>query len=166
MARRPKLKVPFQHIDIAIELLSIALLLLMWLYVITAYSDLPDTIASHFNGSGKVDGYASKTYLWFLPLIATAMYIGLFIVNRYPHRHNYTVDITENNVFKQYQFSTRMIRIVNFLCTLLFAYITYAVIQSAKHNHSALGSSFLYIVIGASILLPIIVFVYQKKLNA
>ena len=75
------------------------------------------------------------------------------------------VNITEENAFKQYQFSTRMLRIVNFLCVLLMAYISYKIIAGAKNESSSLGSGFLYVVIGGSLLLPIIIFVCQKRLN-
>ncbi len=163
---RPILKVPLKHIDIAVELLSIALLLLMWLYIITEYHNLPDIIASHFNVKGQPDDYANKGFLWFIPTIGTVLYVALLYLNRYPHKHNYTVNITPENAFKHYQFSTRVLRTVNFLCLLLFAYITYAIIKSAKNGQSELGFAFIYIVIGISILLPVIIIIYKKKLNS
>ena len=162
---RPKLKVPFQTIDIVIELASIAVLVLMWIHLIMEYSSLPETIASHFNASGKPDDYSSKSFLWFLPSLATVMYIGLFILNRFPHLHNYTINITEENALRQYRFSTRMLRIVNFLCVFLLAYINYKIIIGTQTNTTELGTGFLITVIGGSILLPIIILVYQQKLK-
>jgi len=93
------------------------------------------------------------------------MYIGLLILSRYPHLHNYMVNITKDNAFKQYQFSTRVLRIVNGLCVLLFAYINYQIIIGAQNNSSELGTGFLSIVIGCSLLLPIIIFAYQQKIK-
>jgi uncharacterized membrane protein len=162
---RPKLKVQLQTVDIAIELASIALLLLMWLHAITEYSNLPDTIATHFNGSGKADDYSSKVFIWLLPTIATILYAGLFYLNRFPHIQNYMVNITEENALKQYRFSTRMLRIVNFFCVLLMGYISYHIIFGAANESSSLGNGFLFVVIGGSVLLPIIILVFQKKLN-
>ncbi|MEM6378652.1 MAG: DUF1648 domain-containing protein [Bacteroidota bacterium] len=163
--KRPKINVPFQHVDIAIELLSIALLLLMWLFVITEYSDLPDTIASHYNAKGEADGYSNKSFIWILPIIATVIYVGLFILNRYPHLHNYMTDITEENALKHYRFSTRILRVVNLFCVLLFAYITYHIVESAKAISLSLGGAFIGIVIGMSLLLPVVIIIYQKRIN-
>ncbi len=162
---RPKIKVPFQYVDVAIELLSIALLLLTWLYAITQYNDLPETIASHFNSKGEADGYSHRSTIWFIPALATILYIGLFILNKYPHLHNYMTNITEDNALKQYRFSTRILRIVNFLCVLLFAYIAYHIIQNAQGIRTSLGRLFIPIVIGSSVLLPVIILIYQKRLN-
>jgi len=75
------------------------------------------------------------------------------------------VNITEKNALKQYRFSTRILRVVNFLCTLLFAYISYRIILGAQNNASDLGEGFLFIVIGGSILLPIVILIYQQKLK-
>lgn len=79
--------------------------------------------------------------------------------------HNYMVNITEENALKNYRFSTRVLRWVNFLCVLLSSYITYVIIQNAKGVKMGLGSGFLPIVIGFSILLPVVLFVCMKKLN-
>ncbi|MCC1484509.1 DUF1648 domain-containing protein [Winogradskyella immobilis] len=162
---RPKIKIPLQTIDIAIELVSITLLILMWLHVILEYNNLPDTIASHFNSSGQLDNYSSKLFVWLMPCLATLMYGGLFYLNRFPHLYNYMVNITEHNAFKHYQFSTRVLRIVNMLCMLLLAYISYHIITVAENESTSLGNGFLFTVIGFSILLPVVLLIYQKKLN-
>ena len=73
------------------------------------------------------------------------------------------VNITEENVLKQYRFSTRVLRVVNFLCALMFAYINYQIIIGAQNNSSQLGMGFLITVISLSIALPVFIFVYQKK---
>ena len=75
------------------------------------------------------------------------------------------VNITEENALKNYRFSTRVLRIINLLCVVLMAYVTYYIIQSAKGHKLSLGTYFLPIVLGISILLPIILFIYMRKLN-
>lgn len=162
---RPKIKIPIQTIDLVIELASLAVLLLMWIHLIMNYSSLPETVASHFNGAGQPDGYSNKTFLWFLPILATVLYVGLFILGRFPHLHNYMVNITENNALSQYRFSTRVLRVVNFLCAFMFAYINYKIILGANSKVSELGMGFVITVVSVSILLPIFIFVYQQKLK-
>ena len=162
---RPKIKVPFEGIDIFLELVSITMLLLMWIYLIIEYPDLPETIASHFNAKGEADDFSSKSYLWFLPIIATGMYIGLFILNKHPHVHNYMVNITEENALKNYRFSTRIVRITNTLTVIMFTYIIYYIIQSAKESELQFSSWFVPIVIVCSLLLPIGIYLYYRKIN-
>jgi len=162
---RPKLKLPFQSIDIVIELASITVLLLMWVHLILEFGNLPDSIPSHFNAAGEPDNYSNKLFLWFLPALASVIFLGLFLLNRFPHLHNYMVNITEENALRQYRFSTRVLRVVNFLCGLIFAYINYQIILGATNNASDLGIGFVITVIGTSILLPIFIYVYQQKLK-
>jgi uncharacterized membrane protein len=163
--KRPHIKVPFETMDIIIEISSITLLILMWCYCIISFKKLPDTIATHFNAAGEADGFGSRHTIWLIPIIATVMYIGLFILNKYPHIHNYMVNITEKNALKNYRFSTRMVRIVNFLCVLLMAYITYMIIESAFGKEFKLGTWFAPTIISFSIILPIVLIIYMKKMN-
>jgi len=164
-SERPRIKVPFEAVDTIIEIASITLLILMWSYCIIKFPELQDTIATHFNAAGAPDDYGSKHTVWIVPIIATVMYIGLFILNKYPHIHNYMVNITEENALKNYRFSTRLLRVVNFLCVLLMAYITYMIIESALGTKLKMGSWFIPLVISTSIILPIILIIYMKKMN-
>ena len=165
-SKRPQLKIPLEPIDKFVELSSITIILLMWAYTILKYPDLPDTIASHFNASGNADNFSDKSFVWFLPILATGMYLGLFYLNKYPHLHNYMVNITEENAVKQYTFSTRILRVVNFLCTLMFGYINFKLIEGAMQGQSDLGNGFLIAVIAVSVLLPVVIFFYQKRINS
>jgi hypothetical protein len=85
--------------------------------------------------------------------------------NSRPHMHNYMVNITPENVLKNYRFSTRTLRVTNFLCALLMAYITYMILESAFGKQFDLGTWFVPIVVSSSIVLPIVLIVYMKKLN-
>jgi hypothetical protein len=75
------------------------------------------------------------------------------------------VAITEENALKNYRFSTRLLRVVNFLSMLLMAYITYMIIASAHGEKLVMGSWFIPIILGVSIILPIILIIYMKTLN-
>jgi len=163
--KRPKIKVPFESLDILLESISIVLIVLMWLYLYTEYPNLPDTVATHFNSNGEPNDYGSKLVILLLPSIATLMYMGLFMLNRFPHLHNYMVNITEENALKNYRFSTRIVRIVNMLSMIMLAYLTYQIVEGAKSNAFSLGTYFLPIVIGASVLLPLFIIIYFRKIN-
>lgn len=165
ISNRPKIKVPYQSIDIVIECISITLIVLMWLYLLTEYLSLPDIVASHFDAKGEHTDYGSKTFILILPAVATLMYLVFSIVNRYPHLHNYFINITEENAFKNYRFSTRMVRIVGMLTIILLAYITFQIVNGAKKETFTLGNWFLPVVIGTSVLLPIFIIIYFRMIN-
>ena len=82
-AERPKIKIPFQTVDVVFELASIAVLILMWIHLSLEFSALPETVPSHFNAAGEPNNFSHKGFLWFLPILATGMYIGLFFLNRF-----------------------------------------------------------------------------------
>ncbi len=164
-SKRPRLKIPFEGFDIILECCSISLLCLMWLYVFKIYGELPETVSTHFNAQGIADGFSNKSTLWFIPIIATLLYVCLIILNKFPHLHKYKVNITETNAYKNYRFSTRILRVVNLLSITLMAYITYFIVGQAKDKEIEISSLFLPLVIGLSIILPIVILIYQRKLN-
>ena len=162
---RPKLRIEFTPFDLIIECLSIGLLIYIWMHLFLAYSDLPSQVPSHFNGAGKPDAFSKKAFLFFLPVLTTGMYALLLVLSKYPHLHNYMVNITEDNARQQYRFSVTVLRVINFLCVLMFAYINYHILVGAASNESSLGTGFLFTVLGGSILLPVVIIIYQNKIK-
>ena len=164
---RPKIKVPLQPLDIILDSCSIAIILLSVIYTVVQYSGLPETIPTHFNFKGEADGFGHKSTLLWLPVLNVGLFVLLFILNKFPHLHNYMVNITEENALKNYRFSTRILRFTNLFIAILFAFIQYQIIQTAHletHEWSMTGW-FAPTIIGVSILLPIAIIVYQYKLN-
>ena len=143
---RPKISIPLTPFDIIIECCSIALLIFIWAHLIMAYPSLPEIVSSHFNAAGEADGFSNKTFLFLLPSVITGIYILLLVLTRFPHLHNYMVNITEDNVPRQYRFSITVLRVVNFLCVLMFAYINYSILVGAQNSASDLGNGFLFVV--------------------
>lgn len=162
---RPKIKVPFTTLDLCIELLSIALLVFMWAYLIMHFGELPDKVPSHYNAAGEADSYSGRGFVFFIPIIATGLYAFLLLLTRYPHLNNYMVNITEDNAYKQYRFSVYVLRVVNLLCVIMFLYINHHIIQGAINQHSELGKGFLITVFGMSIVIPIAIIFYQNRLK-
>ncbi|WP_292008326.1 DUF1648 domain-containing protein [Chryseobacterium sp.] len=68
-------------------LLSINILLLisLWIFTGTHYSGLPDTIPTHFDFHGEVDGQGHKRMIWFLPAIATFIFLLFVSLSRMPN---------------------------------------------------------------------------------
>ncbi len=162
---RPKITVPWEPLDIIIDLVSLTLLIVMVIYTIMNYSELSETIPTHFNASGEADGYGDKRFIWLLPSIGVVMFILLSTVNRYPHLHNYMVNITEENALKNYRFSTRIVRFTNLFIAILFVGIQYVMVEQGKGNDISLSGWFTPVIIGFSIVFPIFIFIYYRKIN-
>jgi uncharacterized membrane protein len=162
---RPKIEVPFEPLDIVVDLISVTLYILMIVYTAINYGDLAATIPTHFNASGEADSFGDKIHVWLLPVIGILTFVLLFVLNKHPHIHNYSVNITEDNVVKNYRFSTRIVRFTNLFVAILFACIQYMMVEHGKGNAIGLGSWFTPTIIGISIILPIFIILYQRKIN-
>lgn len=117
---RPILKLPLKPLDKALEIIGVFLLIILWGWVVYVYPLLPATIVTHFNLSGEADGWGNKITLFSLPAVGSVLYMGLTILNRYPHIFNYTVIITDENALTQYSFATRLIRVLKLVVLAIF----------------------------------------------
>jgi uncharacterized membrane protein len=162
---RPKIKVPFEPLDVIVEIITISLLVLLIIYTFISFQEMPDTVPTHFNAQGEPDSFGSKNMMWLLPGIGLAIYIVFSILNRYPHLHNYNVNITEQNALKNYRLSTRVLRFTLLFIMLLFIYIEYAIISYVNDHSNVFGSWFLPIIIVVSLIIPIFIFIHSKKMN-
>ncbi len=55
------------------ETVIIVLTLIPFIYLAIIYGDLPDTIPTHWNAQGVVDGYGNKKTLWMIPIMMTGL---------------------------------------------------------------------------------------------
>ncbi|MFT4612536.1 MAG: putative membrane protein [Glaciecola sp.] len=162
---RPKIEVPFEPLDIIVDLISLTLFILMFIYTTLNYGDLAETIPTHINAAGEADGFSDKIYVWLLPAIGIITFVLLFVLNKYPQIHSYMVNITEDNALKNYRFSTRILRFTNLFVAVIFVFTQYMMIEKGKGHDIIFGSWFTAAVIGVSVILTIFTVIYQRKLN-
>lgn len=141
--KQPKIKIAWTAIDISLEILAVLALAALWLLLLYFYPKLPNTIPVHFDGAGKIDGYGSKILLLFEPIVASILFFGLTVLNRYPHLFNYLSPINEDNAAYQYRMATRLIRYLKLLIVLLFIFVLWTSIQAVSSQNEGLGLSFL-----------------------
>jgi uncharacterized membrane protein len=158
---RPKLKIQLTPTDHVIELLGWGVLVALWVWTGTSYSNLPDTIPTHFNAAGEADGFGRKVSIVGLPLIATLLYVGLTALNRFPHIFNFPTPITQDNALRQYTNATRMIRYLKLILVVVFAGISFQTIQQANGTGDGLGLWFLPLTLGL-IFMPLLYFVIKS----
>ncbi len=158
---RPKIKLIPTTADMLVELLGWIVLLTIWGWTFTYYSSLPDTIPTHFNAAGEVDGFGSKASIIGLPVIASLLFIGLTVLNRYPHSFNYPTAITQDNALQLYTLATRMLRFLKLVLVVVFGGIEFMTIQHATGKGAGLGVWFLPLTL-VLIFLPLIYFVVKS----
>lgn len=147
MKKRPKIKLKLTVADKILEALGWTSVFVVWILAIANYTDLPDTIPTHYNTAGEADDFGGKNSILILPLIATVLFIGITILNKFPHIFNYPTEITEKNALQQYTNATRMMRILKLILVLIFGLIVLQTIRHAYGHTSGLGSWFLPLVL-------------------
>lgn len=162
---RPRIQIKKNIFDWTLELITLLIFLLVLAVPIIYYNELPETVPRHFNAAGEPDAYGSKTILWILPLICSLMYVGLTILNRYPHIFNYLDEITEENAERQYRMATKLIRILKLIVTATFCYILFQTVQTALDHQQGLGTYFLpiFIVVMIAIIIGYLVISQKTK---
>ena len=64
--------------------INIILLVFIWVFIGVNYAGLPEIVPSHFAVNGNVDGESEKRAIWFLPGIATFIFLLLVGIPRNP----------------------------------------------------------------------------------
>ncbi len=161
MEKGPKIVLTLSTLDKIVELLGIISIVAIWVLVITSYNSLSDTITVHYDLDGKGDRIGGKENIFALPIVATILFLGLTILNRYPHHFNYLTKITEENVHRQYSIATKMIRFLKLMVVIIFGLIEWKTIQNAQGAADGLGMWFLPMILGI-IFIPLIFFIVKS----
>lgn len=158
---RPKITLIPTTADKLVDLLGWLILLALWALTVINYSSLPDTIPTHFNGAGEADGFGRKASILGLPVIASLLFIGLTVLNRFPHIFNYPSTVTQDNALRLYTLATRMLRYLKLVLVVVFGGIEFMTIQNATRKAAGLGVWFLPLTL-VLVFLPLIYFVIKS----
>lgn len=161
METRPKLKLKLSPADKIFEFLGYSVLLIIWTLVITYYQNLPDTIPIHYNVKGEADGFGNKSHMLMLPILATVLFAGMTILNKYPHIFNYPSSITQENAFSQYTNATRLIRFLKLIVVIIFGGIVFITLQHTNGDLNGIGTWFMPVSL-ALIFIPLIYFIVRS----
>ena len=161
MKERPKIKLQLTLFDTVIEVAAYVALVAFLVMTIFAFSTLPESIPTHYNGLGEVDGYGPKATIFFLPVLGTVLSAFLTYIIKKPETFNYTVEITEENALAQYTNATKLLRFMKLALLILFIVIDYKTIAISKGASDGLGKWFLPFTI-ALIFVPVVFSVYKS----
>lgn len=161
MVERPKLNIELTSTDKAIEALGWIGLVLFWGLTIISYGHLPDIIPTHYNIEGQADGFGAKDTIWLLPTITTLLFVGLTILNNFPHTFNYPTKITEDNAKSQYTNATRLIRYLKLVMVVIFGLIALSTFLYDNASGLELGK-WLWPLILLLIAIPLLIFTIKS----
>jgi len=118
------------------------------------YGQLPENIPRHYGINGEPDAFSGKAILWTLPAIGVPMFTGLFFLSRKPQWFNYPEEITPENAAQMYKSGAKLVRLLNNVIAVAFAYMTFSTIKTVLGTQSGLGVWFTPVFLSA-IFLPI-----------
>lgn len=143
MNNHPKVDFPTSKKVKFVNVLSVLSIIGILIYVIIIYPTLPDTIPTHFNAAGEVDGWGGKNSIFIMPFVAIVMFIPLYFLSKVPHIFNLPVTITEENAPRIYPVAQFFVGLLNLETVLLFCYAVFTCIPGGL----SMGILFLPIII-------------------
>jgi uncharacterized membrane protein len=162
MNKRPRIELELTQTDKIVEILGWIMIFGIWILTLINYYDLPEIIPIHYDGARKADGFGNKANILTLPIVSTILFVGMTILNKYPHVFNYPSEITYENALHQYTNATRLIRYLKLTIVIIFGLIVYKTIQNVNGNADGLGTWFLPLTMGM-IFIPIIFFLIRAS---
>ena len=94
------------------------------IYLIAAWSDIPDQVPAQYGLGGEVTRMDSKNSLWIMPGIALVIFVSLIIIERFPKLWNTGVRVTEENKFRVYGVIKSLLGSVKLILVAVFVFIT------------------------------------------
>lgn len=149
------LKIELSFLDKFWEILGWLILILFWIMTALNYSNFPNSIPTHFDFAGTPDGFGEKSTIFVLAVLSSVLFIGMTILNRFPHIFNYPTKITSENAERQYTIATRLIRYLKLIVVFTFSTIGLMTLLTTNNKLSGLGIWFLPLFIGI-VIIPMI----------
>jgi uncharacterized membrane protein len=158
-----------------IDVTSFLVLFITVLYSIYFYAQLPDEIPTHFNFAGEPDAWGGKgTIVGFVILYIFLLFQSfglnyfLFINQEDPRESLHFINLpfvkkeklTETQLFGMVKYTARMLAVMNWCVSILFAFILFGVIQTALGNQNGLDTGIMMMIV----LLVVVSIYYIRKM--
>lgn len=151
--KRKKFEVRRTPEGTAFEVAFVILAVLVWVYVIVAYNQAPDTIPTHFGPTGALDAFGPKSRMFFPCLLSTVVGACMMVGAYFPH----TINLPGVKIVhvRQASLAIRMMRILG----LLMLALTAAIVNDMLNGHILLV---FMVVIAMVLVCPVFVFLIYK----
>ncbi|MEN1967349.1 DUF1648 domain-containing protein [Lentibacillus sp. N15] len=164
MGKHPKIDLPADKRVHFLNVLAVLMLVESVVYVVIAYGSLPETVPTHFNGKGEVDGWGHKATVFLLPIIAVITYVPLYFISKAPHTFNFPGEITEENVARLYQSARLFVTIINVETVAIFTSLSWETVRAAQ-GHDTFGVWSIIAIIAVPLITVIIFMVRMRQLR-
>lgn len=129
-------------ISFVLKVISFVVLILIWIFTIVNFKNLPETIPIHYNITGTPDGFGPKSTIWFETTLTTALFLFLMYVSKKP---NFPLLNIPQNIKKKPILTEFIVSILLLIIMLIFADINYEIIQNALGKTNGLSSIIHYL---------------------
>lgn len=85
----PILKLKMTLIEKLLNGLGVLSFLVTILYIIFTWNAIPNQIPGHYNAAGEVTRWGGREELFILLAIGVLLWIGMTVLERFPHVYNY-----------------------------------------------------------------------------
>ena len=111
-------------IGIIINIICVLQIIGVLIYLLVAWSSIPDQIPGQYSFSGEVNRWDSKGTLFLLPGISLFMLILMTVIERFPHLWNTGVRVTEENKYRVYGVLRGLLNSIKLIVVTMFTVLT------------------------------------------
>lgn len=148
-------------VNLLIEILCALVLVCGILFIVFYYAKIPTIIPIHYSLSDQPDAYGSKSNVWFIVAIEVITYVGMSFLQKYPHKFNYPVQVTESNKERLFMLGVRIILLMKLCIVVLYTYIIFNMTGIIAMDLTLMTIGLLVF----AIVLPIIFIAKMKKVQ-
>lgn len=142
-----------------VTLLTAALLIAYVCIMAVNYSTMPMQIPSHVSLSGKVDALSSKSFIWRIPFINSAIFFLILFFQKRPHILNYGLPLADSEKPRAYAGMQYFLETLNFIVTMIFGVLSIALYVKQYKNIGL-------IMLGVCIILYIVIAIFATSRNS
>ena len=102
------------------NIICIIVIAIMVILLVLNWNSLPDKVPTHFTFDGTADAFGSKSSLLREPIIAAALYLLITVAQHFPQIWNFPVQLTAENMEREYLMGSIMLNAVKVMMTILF----------------------------------------------
>ena len=102
------------------NIICIVVIATMVVLLVLNWNSLPDKVPTHFTFDGTPDGFGSRAALIREPIIAVALFVLISVSQHFPQIWNFPVQLTEENINREYWIASFLLNAVKIMITILF----------------------------------------------
>lgn len=137
----------YTKVDLILEVISIATLLIYLIFTFYIWPDVPQSIPDHFGWTGMPDSWGTKGVLPTMIYVTGFIFILLSIISRFPTAINFPIAMKKDNSKSYLQLIFSLILWLKAELVLFTSYIGIQGIRVALNQSEGLGSYFTLILL-------------------